>query len=148
MDFWDVEKKFLGKKNRSSDLKFYKNMSNSNGYYLLLRNLVYFNVILHNFSRNLAQIEILSYFAKIFLSTSQPTSNILKKVQDVTWRARDVYVIRRVTRFLRRDAVNTEFCDKFYEKFYKFLNFLPNFSNFSSKNGDFTMIFHGCDYKH
>ena len=82
-------------------------MSKGNDHYLILLHLMYFNVILYNFARNLAQIKILTVFAKNFLSTSQSTSNNLKKVQDVTWRARDVYVIRRVTRFLRRDALNT-----------------------------------------
>ena len=107
MDFWDVEKKIFGQKIEPSGLKCYKNMSKGNDHYLLLLHLMYFNVILYNFARNLAQIKILTVFAKNFLSTSQSTSNNLKKVQDVTWRARDVYVIRRVTRFLRRDALNT-----------------------------------------
>ena len=59
-------------------------MSTGNDYNFILFNLMYFNVILYNFGRNLAQIEILTDFAKKFLSTSQSTSNNLKKVQDVT----------------------------------------------------------------
>ena len=41
-------------------------MSKGNDYNLILLNLMYFNVILSNFGRNLANIEILNDFAKQF----------------------------------------------------------------------------------